>query len=159
MMIENQVSNHQRHKRFLWLKIGIACVALVLFIAAAIVWIINVNWSSYMTVIFAVLGVVLALFAWLFPISPDKPEQPKDIATAHASTTPPINITVSPNINVSPYQNVSSQSSPLAASDPPGVEATPLSSISTSKHSGNSSMIDSEEATLDAKQAQKRQEI
>jgi hypothetical protein len=79
MATEDRVSRPQGHKRFPWLRLGIACVALLLFVAAAIIWIINVNWSSYLTVIFAVLGVALALFAWLFPISPDKPEASRSI--------------------------------------------------------------------------------
>ncbi len=73
MAAQDQSDSSQVPKHFPWLRLVIFFVALLLFIAAAIIWYVNVNWSSFLIIVFAVLGVALTLVAWLFPISPDKP--------------------------------------------------------------------------------------
>src|SRR5260221_3678915 len=57
-----------------------AIIAVLLSSAGALLWILNTehkiqgDWSTILPIPFTVLGVLLALLAWLFPFSPDQSE-------------------------------------------------------------------------------------
>jgi hypothetical protein len=163
MTTDHQVNGPQEHKRFPWLRFTIVLIAFLFLVAAAIIWINHADWSPVLTIIFAVLGVVLALLAWLFPFSPSEPKAPKDIDVAHGSTLPPINITVSPNIspniNVSPNQNMSVQSLPAQANASQSVVDTLLHGLSVPNRSNESSVADIDRTMVKVKQSIKKEEI
>jgi tetratricopeptide (TPR) repeat protein len=66
----------------LWIRIITFIIAILLLIAGALVWILSTehliqgDWSTILSVVFTVLGVILALLTWLFPFSPDQTEAP-----------------------------------------------------------------------------------
>ena len=70
-----------RERRFLILGI-----ALLFLLAGATLWILNSqgivrgSWSSTLLIVFTVLGIVVGLFQWLFPITSPPPQQHEDAA-------------------------------------------------------------------------------
>jgi tetratricopeptide (TPR) repeat protein len=72
-----------RERRFLILGI-----ALLFLLGGATLWILNSqgivrgSWSSALLIVFTVLGVVVGLFQWLFPITSPPPQQHADAAAA-----------------------------------------------------------------------------
>jgi len=111
MATQDQTNKSQERKHFPLLRLVIVFIAFLLLITAAIIWYVNINWSSSLTIIFAISGVALTLIAWLFPFSSDKPDASKNTDTASVSPLPPISINVSPKISFSPNQNISLQAS------------------------------------------------
>ena len=90
-----QRQGQQQHKRIPWGRISIAIILSFLFAGGAIVGIVN-NLNSLFNILsitFAVLGAVFALFQWFFPFSsPNTTESPP----MHApSLIPPITVHVS----------------------------------------------------------------
>lgn len=82
----------QRHrsKRLSWMHWLIASVILLFIIVGIIIWILtsrNAFTAILPIVIFTVLGVLIALFQWLFPISSSTSEHPS--AHQHALQVPP----------------------------------------------------------------------
>src|SRR5947209_5233498 len=74
-----QFREPQGRKHFPWMRLIIILIAILLFAAGAIIWILNIGhviqgaWSFILPVIFTVLGVLFALFQWLFPINSSTP--------------------------------------------------------------------------------------
>ena len=69
---DNEQNHMHAHKAASWMRWLIAVVILLLIAVGTIIWIL-IDQSSWTTilpvVIFTVLGVVIALFQWLFPVS------------------------------------------------------------------------------------------
>ncbi len=157
MAAQDQSNSSQVRKHFPWLRLVILFVALLLFIAAAIIWYVNVNWSSFLTIVFAVLGVALALVAWLFPISPDKPNA-SNTDTAPISPLSSISINVSPTISFSPNQNISLQSSPTEMSRPHNTVGVPLPIDSTRGLSDGNTITDGRNTIAEVRQLPHKEE-
>lgn len=70
-----QLEEQKRLKRKHWIRLIIVAIAILLFAAGAIIWILNIgrviqgNWSYILPVIFVVLGVLFTFLQWLLPIS------------------------------------------------------------------------------------------
>src|SRR5438045_4349646 len=75
-------------------RLIIVIVAILFLVGGAILWILNSqgiiqgSWSGILLIIFTVLGIVIGLFQWLFPITASLPQQP--IARSPPSPTPHI---------------------------------------------------------------------
>jgi tetratricopeptide (TPR) repeat protein len=83
MATQQQGQQHEhKHKRPLWPRWLIASIIIILIIAGIVIWVVTSQGSVTTIlpiVIFTVLGVVIGLFQWLFPVSSN--------ASDHASTT------------------------------------------------------------------------
>src|SRR6266516_7029633 len=78
-----QGQQHDRtRKRLPWTRWLIASIILVLIVAGTVIWVVS-DQGSLTTilpiVIFTVLGVVIGLFQWLFPVSSNAPDRPTAI--------------------------------------------------------------------------------
>jgi NB-ARC domain len=70
--LDNSQSRQPRPRRPLWVRWLVLSIALLLIVVATILWILDSQGpivNILPIVIFAVLGVVIALFQWLFPVS------------------------------------------------------------------------------------------
>src|SRR5947209_11101043 len=86
-------SNERHSKRSAWKRWLIACVILLFIVVGTIIWILSSR-GAFTTilpiVIFTVLGVLIALFQWLFPVSLSTSEHP--VAHPQAPQVPPQNV-------------------------------------------------------------------
>ena len=80
MALKSQRERQERHHSIFW-RLILAIIALLLLSSGAIIWILNIQdiirgpWSSVLAVLFALLGLIIALFQWLFPFSPNEPNR------------------------------------------------------------------------------------
>ena len=87
MNVQRQKRRRQKRRRIPWGRWLIALVVFVLIICGSILWIEENQgpWINILpVVIFTVLGVVIGLFQWLFPVSSEAP----DFQAVPAHTTP-----------------------------------------------------------------------
>src|SRR5215471_7413763 len=130
---QSRGANRQRPQlhRIRWI---IVIVVLTLIVAGTVIWLLTLRgtWITIVPlVIFTVLGVIIALFQWLFPVSSNTPEhssttiQPSLIpqlssATSSLSTMPEIHVHASPADHTHPPQ-----SSPLEKRTYRGIMGVP----------------------------------
>ncbi len=89
-----QIAKTKERKSLSERRLIIAIVAILFLIGGATLWILNSqgiiqgSWSGILLIIFTVLGIVIGLFQWLFPITASSPQQP--IAPSPPLPTPQI---------------------------------------------------------------------
>jgi AAA domain len=87
------LQRQQRHKRIQKMRLIVGILALLLLIAGAVIWILNIehriqgDWSNVLPPICGVLAVGLALCQWLFPFSPVELEHPTVLSSLQISST------------------------------------------------------------------------
>src|SRR5437773_12286953 len=96
-------------RRFLWRRWLIIVVVLLLIITGGVFWVFysGGEWFTVLPVVlFTALGIVVALFQWLFPVSSDPHDQKgphsNPLPATHAPTLPLSASTVSPTSLTSP---------------------------------------------------------
>jgi tetratricopeptide (TPR) repeat protein len=112
----------QRRKQPQWIRWLIASIIILLIVIGIIIWVVT-SQNSLSTilpiVIFTVLGVIIALFQWLFPVSTTPSDHPS--TTIHSSLVPQLS-TATPSLSTMPQMVVdvppaahthSAQSGPL----------------------------------------------
>lgn len=99
-----QKQTQKKRRRFPWMRAIVALVAFLLLSAAAILFILSAghvitgDWSVVMPIIFTVIGLLIPLGQWLFPISSEAPSNPPqspslaEPATQNEQTKPPTTI-------------------------------------------------------------------
>lgn len=113
----------QKRRRIAWGRWLILTIIVSLLAIGTYIWILNdkESWTTVLpAVLFAVLGVLLALFQWLFPVSNDAPEAAHPMISTHTSV--PAQQLVEPSVLPSQIiVQVPSQplSQPLVAPIPP----------------------------------------
>src|SRR5947209_16969415 len=91
---QEQTVNTKEHKSLTEKRFIIAIVAILFLIGGATLWILNSqgiiqgSWSGILLIIFTVLGIVIGLFQWLFPVTAPSSQQP--IASPPPQPTPQI---------------------------------------------------------------------
>src|SRR5712691_3226279 len=113
--MDAQAQRSGRRRRFLWKRWLIVGIALLVIIAGAVFWIFVGSGGSWFTilpvVLFTALGIVIALFQWLFPVSSDPHDQK---AGLHASALPAGHVATLPLPgSQSPLTHPSSGSQPI----------------------------------------------
>ena len=89
---QEQTVNTKEHKSLTEKRFIIAIVAILFLIGGATLWILNSqgiiqgSWSGILLIIFTVLGIVIGLFQWLFPVTAPSSQQP--IASPPPQPTP-----------------------------------------------------------------------
>src|SRR5436190_2133183 len=75
----DNAQHEQRRKQPLWIRWLIASIIILLIVVGIIIWVVT-SQNSLTTilpiVIFTVLGVIIALFQWLFPLSSNASDHP-----------------------------------------------------------------------------------
>jgi apolipoprotein N-acyltransferase len=72
---EPQPIKTKEHKQLQEKHFLVAVIAVLFLVGGAVLWILNAqgivqgSWSSLLLIIFTVLGVVIGLFQWLFPVT------------------------------------------------------------------------------------------
>ena len=90
MQQQEQATKTQERKLLQEKRFIIALVAILFLVGGATLWILNSqgiiqgSWSGILLIIFTVLGIVIGLFQWLFPVTASSSQQP----TAPSSTLP-----------------------------------------------------------------------
>lgn len=115
----DNAQNKQRRKQPLWIRWLIASIIILLIVVGIIIWVVT-SQNSLTTilpiVIFTVLGVIIALFQWLFPVSSNAPDHaPTAIqsslvpqlssATSSLSTMPEFHVYIPPADHTHPPQS------------------------------------------------------
>jgi tetratricopeptide (TPR) repeat protein len=91
---EPQPIKTKEHKQLQEKRFLVAVIAVLFLVGGAVLWILNAqgivqgSWSSLLLIIFTVLGVVIGLFQWLFPVTATSSQHP--IAVAAPPPTPHI---------------------------------------------------------------------
>src|SRR5436853_3389603 len=84
---QEQAAKTKERKLLQEKRLAIAIIAILFLVGGATLWILNSqgiiqgSWSSILLIIFTVLGVVIGLFQWLFPVTATSSQQ--------SSATPP----------------------------------------------------------------------
>jgi hypothetical protein len=101
---DNAQDHTHAHKAVPWMRWLIAVVILLLIVVGIIIWILigQSSWTTILpVVIFTVLGVVIALFQWLFPVSTGAHTHEHTANSFPASLMPQLS-TVSPAVATMP---------------------------------------------------------
>src|SRR5690348_5974355 len=94
MQQQEQATKTKERKSLSEKRLIIAIVAILFLVGGATLWILNNqgiiqgSWSSVLLIIFTVLGIVIGLFQWLFPITAASSQQ--SIVPSPTPSTPQI---------------------------------------------------------------------
>src|SRR2546426_9571847 len=98
----DNTQREQRRKQPQWIRWLIASIIILLIVVGIIIWVVT-SQNSFSTilpiVIFTVLGVIIALFQWLFPVSSTVSDHPS--TTIHSSLIPQLT-TATPSLSTMP---------------------------------------------------------